>query len=260
MLPALHGRLSAWTRTGHIARIAPPTALSRSKGWEMKVLNRVWVRSALVVCFGLFASATLLAQEPAAKAAAPAATAQATTPAPAANIEPAPSVVGADYIIGPGDTLQIYVWRNPELTVTMPVRPDGRISAPLVEDMVAVGKTPSALARDVEKVLAEFVRSPQVNVIVTQPAGLLTQVKAVGQVENPQAVSYRAGMRVLDLVLAAGGLTDYAAGNRAKLVRQQNGKTIDLKVKLDRLINKGDMQQNLLLQPGDVLVVPETRL
>jgi polysaccharide biosynthesis/export protein len=213
----------------------------------MKVLNRVWVRSALVICFGLFASATLLAQEPAAQAS-------------AAQSSPPPNVVAADYIIGPGDTLQIYVWRNPELTVSMPVRPDGRISAPLVEDMVAVGKTPSTLARDIEKVLAEFVRSPQVNVIVTQPAGLLTQVKAVGQVENPQAVSYRAGMRVLDLVLAAGGLTDYAAGNRAKLVRQENGKTIDLKVKLDRLINKGDMQQNLLLQPGDVLVVPETRL
>ena len=225
----------------------------------MKVLNRVWVRSALVICFGLFASATLLAQEPAAKAATPAA-APATTPAPAGPSNPASSVVAADYIIGPGDTLQIYVWRNPELTVSMPVRPDGRISAPLVEDMVAVGKTPSTLARDIEKVLAEFVRTPQVNVIVTQPAGLLTQVKAVGQVENPQAVSYRAGMRVLDLVLAAGGLTDYAAGNRAKLVRQENGKTIDLKVKLDRLINKGDMQQNLLLQPGDVLVVPETRL
>jgi polysaccharide export outer membrane protein len=215
----------------------------------MKVLNRVWVRSALVICFGLFASATLLAQEPAAQAA----PADASPPAPA-------SVVGADYIIGPGDTLQIYVWRNPELTVSMPVRPDGRISAPLVEDMVAVGKTPSVLARDIEKVLSEFVRTPQVNVIVTSPAGLLSQVKAVGQVESPQAVPYRAGMRVLDLVLAAGGLTDYAAGNRAKLVRQENGKTTDMKVKLDRLINKGDMEQNLLLKPGDVLVVPETRL
>lgn len=215
----------------------------------MKVLNRVWVRSALVICFGLFASATLLAQEPAASATTPAT----TTPPP-------PSVVGADYIIGPGDTLQIYVWRNPELTVSMPVRPDGRISAPLVEDMVAVGKTPSGLARDIEKVLSEFVRTPQVNVIVTSPAGLLSQVKAVGQVESPQAVPYRAGMRVLDLVLAAGGLTDYAAGNRAKLVRQENGKTVDMKVKLDRLVNKGDMTQNLLLKPGDVLVVPETRL
>lgn len=236
----------------------------------MKVLNRVWVRSAfLSICFGVFASATVQAQSAATPTAAPATTpaaAPASTPASsgataaAGQTNPAPSVVGADYIIGPGDTIQIYVWRNPELTVTMPVRPDGRISAPLVEDMVAVGKSPSALSRDIEKVLAEFVRSPQVNVIVTSPAGLLSQVKAVGQVENPQAVSYRAGMRVLDLVLAAGGLTDYAAGNRAKLVRTENGKSTDMRVKLDRLINKGDMTQNLLLQPGDVLVVPETRL
>jgi polysaccharide export outer membrane protein len=173
---------------------------------------------------------------------------------------PPPSVVDGDYIIGPGDTLQIYVWRNPELTVTMPVRPDGKISAPLVEDMVAVGKTPSGLSRDIEKVLAEFVRTPKVNVIVTQAAGLLGQVKAVGQLESPQAVPFRSGMRVLDLVLAAGGMTDYAAGNRAKLVRTENGKTIDMRVKLDRLVNKGDMKQNLLLKPGDVLVVPETRL
>jgi polysaccharide biosynthesis/export protein len=169
-------------------------------------------------------------------------------------------VVGNDYIIGPGDTIQIYVWRNPELTVTMPVRPDGKISAPLVEDMIAVGKSPTELSRDIETVLAEFVRSPKVNVIVTTPAGLLSQVKAVGQLESPQAVPYRAGMRVLDLVLAAGGVTDYAAGNRAKIVRTENGKTTDLRVKLDRLLNKGDMKHNLLLQPGDVLVVPESRL
>lgn len=190
----------------------------------------------------------------------PAVPSESTQPVPVPGPAPAPGLVGDDYVIGPGDTLQIYVWRNPELTISMPVRPDGRISAPLVEDMVAVGKTPSALARDIEKVLAEFVRSPQVNVIVTQPAGLLNQVKAVGQLEAPKAVPYRAGMRVLDLVLAAGGLTDYAAGNRAKLVRSENGKTINMRVKLDRLINKGDMEQNLMLKPGDVLIVPETRL
>lgn len=187
--------------------------------------------------------------------------AQETAPAALdAEPPPPPSVVGNDYIIGPGDTIQIYVWRNPELTVTMPVRPDGKISAPLVEDMIAVGKSPTELSRDIETVLAEFVRSPKVNVIVTTPAGLLSQVKAVGQLESPQAVPYRAGMRVLDLVLAAGGVTDYAAGNRAKIVRTENGKTTDLRVKLDRLLNKGDMKHNLLLQPGDVLVVPESRL
>lgn len=216
-------------------------------------MNRGWVKStvaALTAC--VLGSLSANAQAPASSPS----TGTVTTPLP----PPPPSVVAADYIIGPGDTIQIYVWRNPELTVTMPVRPDGKISAPLVEDMVVVGKTPSELSRDIEKVLAEFVRTPQVNVIVTIPAGLLSQVKAVGQLETPQAVSYRAGMRVLDLVLAAGGMTEYAAGNRSKLVRTENGKTIDIRVKLDRLINKGDMEQNLLLKPGDVLVVPETRL
>ncbi len=214
-------------------------------------MHRGWVFS-LLAAFGLALSvaAPVWSQDGAVPPAAP------TQPAPA----PAASLVGDDYVIGPGDTIQIYVWRNPELSVSMPVRPDGRISAPLVEDMVAVGKTPSVLARDIEVVLSKFVRSPQVNVIVTQPAGLLNQVKAVGQVQSPQAVPYRAGMRVLDLLLAAGGLTDYAAGNRAKLVRSENGKSVDIRVKLDRLINKGDMEQNVPLKPGDVLVVPETRL
>ena len=168
--------------------------------------------------------------------------------------------VAPNYVIGPGDTLQIFVWRNPELTVSVPVRPDGKISSPLVEDMVAVGKTPSDLARDIEAKLGEFVRSPQVNVIVTTPAGVLSQVKAVGQIRLPQAYAFREGMRVLDLVLAAGGMTDYAAGNRAKIVRTENGKTTELKVKIGNLVNKGDMRQNIPLRPGDVLVIPESRL
>jgi polysaccharide export outer membrane protein len=117
----------------------------------------------------------------------PAATSVSSTPAPApeAALSSTPSPVPADYIIGPGDTLQIFVWRNPELGATVPVRPDGKISTPLVEDMVAVGKNPSALARDVEKVLAEYVRSPQVNVIVTQPASVFSHVNIIGQVARP---------------------------------------------------------------------------
>jgi polysaccharide export outer membrane protein len=138
---------------------------------------------------------------------------------------PTSSAVPADYRIGPGDTLQVFVWRNPELTVTVPVRPDGKISTPLVEDMVAVGKTPSALARDIEGVLSEYVRSPQVNVIVTVPASVYSQVKVLGQVLHPQAVAYRAGMTVLDAVLAVGGLTQFAAGNRAKIVRSDGSKS-----------------------------------
>ena len=187
--------------------------------------------------------------------------APAETAAPeAAPVEaPAASVVPANYIIGPGDTLQIFVWRNPELGATIPVRPDGKISTPLVEDMVAVGKNPSTLARDIEKVLGEYVRSPQVNVIVTQPASVFSQVKVIGQVQRPQALAYREGMTVLDAVLAVGGLGQFAAGNRARIMRTENGRQQEIKIKLAALVNDGDMKQNLALRPGDVLVVPETR-
>lgn len=162
------------------------------------------------------------------------------------------------YVIGPGDTIQIFVWRNPELTATVPVRPDGKISTPLNEDMVAVGKTPSQLARDIEKVLSEYVRSPTVNVIVTQPVGAYSEVQIIGQVTKPGSLPYRAGMKVLDAMLAVGGLTQFAAGNRAKIVRKDGGKQQQIKVKLEALMNKGDMSQNLDLRPGDVLVVPES--
>lgn len=167
--------------------------------------------------------------------------------------------VSPDYLIGPGDSLQVFVWRNPDLTVTVPVRPDGKISTPLVEDMVAVGKTPSNLARDIEKALSVYVKSPQVNVIVTIPASVYSQIKVIGQVLHPQALAYREGMTVLDAVLAVGGLGQFAAGNRARLVRVVNGKSQEIKIKLESLVNSGDMTQNLALKPGDVLVVPETR-
>lgn len=175
------------------------------------------------------------------------------------NVAPAQSAVKSDYIIGPGDTLQVFVWRNPELTTTVPVRPDGKISTPLVEDMVAVGKTPSQLARDIEGVLAEYVRSPQINVIVTQPTSAFSQVKVIGQVLRPQSLAYRDGLTVLDAVLAVGGLGPFAAGNRAKVVRSTGDKTEEIKVKLSSLVNDGDMAQNIALKPGDVIVVPESR-
>ena len=184
----------------------------------------------------------------------------AVAPATAPSIaSAAPTAATADYLIGPGDTLQVFVWRNPDLTVTVPVRPDGKISTPLVEDMVAVGKTPSELARDIEKALAVYVKSPEVNVIVTLPASAFSQVKVIGQVLHPQAIPYRSGMTVLDAVLAVGGLSQFAAGNRAHLMRNVNGKSQEFKVKLGALVNDGDMKQNLALQPGDVLVVPESR-
>jgi polysaccharide biosynthesis/export protein len=179
-------------------------------------------------------------------------------PTPMAPQMAAPAVHD-DYVIGPGDTLQVYVFRNPELTVTLPVRPDGKISTPLVEDMVAVGKTPSMLARDVEKALSQYVRTPQVNVIVTQPQSAFSQVKIVGQVLRPQSLPYREGMTVLDVVLASGGLTDYAAGNRAVLDRVIDGKDEKIKLKIDKLVNHGDMTQNLPLRPGDTLFIPQSR-
>jgi polysaccharide biosynthesis/export protein len=184
------------------------------------------------------------------------------TPAPPATsaplAAPAESKVSDDYMIGPGDTIQVFVWRNPELTTTVPVRPDGKITTPLVQDMVAVGKTPSLLARDIEKVLAEYVRTPQVNVIVTQPTSAFSQVKIIGQVVRPQSIAYRDGLTVLDAVLAVGGLGPFAAGNRGKVVRTENGKAREIKVKIASLVNDGDLKHNIQLQPGDVIVVPES--
>ena len=184
-------------------------------------------------------------------------------PSIAAEPTPTPPVadagVPADYRIGPGDTLRVYVFQNEELSTTVPVRPDGKISTPLVEDMVAVGKSPSQLARDIEKSLAEYVKSPKVNVVVMLAVSVFSQVKVIGQVKTPQALPYRDGMTVLDAVLAVGGVGQFAAGNRAHIVRVEGGKQTEIKVKLDALLNSGDMKQNLLLKPGDVLVVPETR-
>jgi polysaccharide biosynthesis/export protein len=184
-------------------------------------------------------------------------TAASTTPTGTATA-PAKAAVAPDYIIGPGDTLQVFVWRNPELTVTVPVRPDGKISTPLVEDMVAVGKTAPQLARDMEGVLGEYVRSPKVNIIVTTAASAFSLVKVVGQVAHPQALPYREGMTVLDAVLEVGGLGQFASGNRSRVVRMVNGKETVIHVKLADLMNSGDTHENILLKAGDVLVVPQS--
>ncbi|HQZ81483.1 MAG TPA: polysaccharide export protein [Steroidobacteraceae bacterium] len=207
-------------------------------------------RMVLGFLLALCAAATVGAQtQPQGPAAAP-------TAAPAA-----PPVVstGPDYIIGPGDTIQVFVWRNPELSVSVPVRPDGKVSTPLIEDMVAVGKTPSELARDMETKLAEYIRSPQVNVIVTNPQSAFSKITVVGQVTNPGAVPYREGMTALDVVLAVGGLAEFAAGNRAKLVRKDaKGKAVEKRVRLEDLLKKGKLKENILMMPGDVLIVPES--
>ena len=167
--------------------------------------------------------------------------------------------VTPDYRIGPGDTLKVSVFQNDELTALLPVRPDGKISTPLVEDMVAVGKTPSQLARDIETALSVYIKAPKVSVVVTVALSVYSQIKVIGQVKTPQSLPYHDGMTVLDAVLAVGGLSQFAAGNRSRLVRTDNGKKTELNIKLDNLLNKGDTKQDLPLKPGDILVVPETR-
>lgn len=184
--------------------------------------------------------------------------AQSPPPAAGAGAGAGAVAVGADYLIGPGDTLQIFVWQSPELSTTVPVRPDGRISMPLVEDMVAVGKTPAALASDLGTALAVFVRSPQVSVMVSNAVGALTQVQVIGQVTRPSGIPFHAGLKVLDALLAVGGLTEFAAPNRALLIRTRDGKETKTKVRIGDLLDHGDLAQNLDLQPGDVIVIPQT--
>jgi polysaccharide export outer membrane protein len=179
----------------------------------------------------------------------------AQAPAPSAL----PDEISQSYRIGPGDRLQVFVWRNPELASEVPVRPDGKISTPLVEDMVAVGKTPVQLARDIEAVLGEYIRSPQVSVIITDARSIFSEVKVVGEVKKPQPVPFRKGMKVLDVVLAVEGLNEFAAGNRAKIIRRQGDKDVDIKVKLADLLEDGDMSQNFDMAPGDVLIIPQSR-
>ena len=164
-----------------------------------------------------------------------------------------------EYIIGPGDVLQVYVWDNPDLTVTIPVRPDGMITIPLVEDMRAVGKTPSVLARDIERKLSEYVRTPQVNVIVTDFRGTYReQIRVVGQAVSPQSLSYQSGMTLLDVMIEVGGLTEFAAGNRAKIIRWEDNVQQEIRVRLKDLISDGEISENIAMKPGDVLIIPES--
>lgn len=173
---------------------------------------------------------------------------------------PSDSQPSNEYIIGPGDSLDVFVWRNQELSSRIPVRPDGRISTPLVEDKIAVGKTPTQLARDIETVLGEYIRTPKVNVIVTSAASANSQVRVVGQAVTPRAIPYRDGLTVIDVVIAVGGLSEFAAGNRAKIVRENpGGKPTEIRVRLRDLLEKGDLRQNQAMRPGDVLVIPESR-
>jgi polysaccharide export outer membrane protein len=166
----------------------------------------------------------------------------------------------SEYRLGPGDTLQVFVWNHPELTVTVPVRPDGMISTPLIAGVPAEGKTATQLAKDLEAALAEYVRNPTVSVMVTSFVGAYAdQIRVVGQAAEPRSLPYRANMSLLDVMIAVGGLAEFAAGNRAVLVRQQDGKTTRTTVRLRDLLDKGDISANLPMRPGDVLIIPESR-
>jgi polysaccharide biosynthesis/export protein len=163
-----------------------------------------------------------------------------------------------EYLIGPGDTLEVFVWRQPELSMTVPVRPDGRVSTPLVEDIVAVGKTPSALAAEIETVLSEYIRAPEVNVIVQGFVGVSgEQIRVLGQAVQPKSVPFREGMTLMDVIIEAGGLTEFAAGNRSRVVRTTDGKSEEIRVRLNDLINRGDLRENMVMRPGDVVIIPE---
>jgi len=165
------------------------------------------------------------------------------------------------YRIGPGDGLDIFVWRNDEFTTSVTVRPDGRITVPLIDDLQAAGKTPTELARDVEQALGAFVQDPLVTVMVTNFVGTFQQqVRVVGAAVNPSAIPYRADMTVLDVMIAVGGLTEFAAGDRATLVRVVNGEQREYNVKLDRLLRGGDIDANGPVMPGDIIIIPETFL
>lgn len=165
----------------------------------------------------------------------------------------------SEYHIGPGDNLRVFVWRNPEISTEVPVRPDGKISTPLVEDMVAVGKTPTELAHNIEDVLTNYIKNPVVNVIVTEFVGAFSeQIRVVGQATNPKALPYRERMTLLDVMIEVGGLTEFAAGNRAKIVRRQGGEEQHMKVRLEDLIADGDVGANVRMVPGDILIIPES--
>ncbi len=164
-----------------------------------------------------------------------------------------------DYLIGPGDNVNIVVWRNPEVSMSVPVRPDGKITTPLVEDLPASGKTSSQLARDIEKALAKYIQEPIVTVIVTGFVGPYgEQIRVIGQAAKPQALPYRENMTIMDVLIAVGGITDFADGNKASIIRNIGGKPQQFGVRLDDLIKEGDITANVPMRPGDVLVIPES--
>ena len=167
--------------------------------------------------------------------------------------------VEAPYLVGPGDVLNVVVWRNPDLSMSVPVRPDGKISTPLVEDLPASGKTTSQLARDIEKVLAKYIQNPVATVVVTNFVGPYSQqVRVIGEAAKPQALPYRENMTLLDVMIAVGGITDFADGNKASILRSNAGKSQRFGVRLIDLVRGGDLSADVSMRPGDILVIPQS--
>jgi polysaccharide biosynthesis/export protein len=174
-------------------------------------------------------------------------------------LNPDEKYLAHDYLIGPGDNVDIIVWRNPEVSMTVPVRPDGKITTPLVEDLPASGKTSTQLARDIEEALSKYIQQPVVTVIVTEFIGPYTeQIRVIGEATKPQALPYREEMTLMDVLIAVGGITDFAAGNKARIIRSVDGEQRQFSVRLDDLIRDGDISANVPMRQGDVLVIPES--
>ena len=206
-----------------------------AKSWNLAAVARTFTRFGLVV---LIAAGCTSVKHPAA-------------PVTAASPD-------YRYLIGPGDSVNIVVWRNPELSNTVTVRPDGRLTTALVEDLQAMGKDPTTLARDIEKELAKFIRDPVVTVIVAGGVGPYSeQIRVVGEASKPQALSYRQKMTLLDVMIAVGGITDFADGKRAVILRSSDSNK-QYAVRIRDLIKRGDVSANVDMKPGDVLIIPQS--
>lgn len=178
-----------------------------------------------------------------------------------ASYPPAPKTVASDYnyIIGPGDNLDIVVWRNPDLSMRVPVRPDGKLASPLVDNMMAMGKDPETLARDIEKALGKFIRDPVVTVVVTNFVGPYSeQIRVVGEATRPQTLAFKQKMTLLDVMIAVGGITDFADGNGASVLRTTESGGKQYSVRIKDLIKRGDVSANVEMRPGDVLIIPQS--